>query len=77
MTTARTWIDRFAQAIGAPPLLDDEIDTLLGLAGVAAHASERAAAPISTWLAGRAGLSPAEAKAAAERLAAELGPAEG
>lgn len=72
MTTARTWIDRFAEAIGAPPLLDDEIDTLLGLAGVAAHASERTAAPISTWLAGRAGLSPAEAKAAAERLAAEL-----
>jgi hypothetical protein len=72
MTTARTWIDRFAEAIGAPPLLDDEIDALLGLAGVAAHASERTAAPVATWLAGRAGLSPAEAKAAAERLAAEL-----
>lgn len=72
MTTARTWIDRFAEAIGAPSLLDQEIDALLGLAGIAAHASERTAAPISTWLAARAGLSPAEAKAAAERLAAEL-----
>ena len=72
MTTARTWIDRFAEAIGAPPLLDDEIDALLALAGVAAHASERTAAPVATWLAGRAGLSPAEAKTAAERLAAEL-----
>lgn len=73
MTTARTWIDRFTEAVGAPPLSDEEIETLLGLAGVAAHASERTAAPISTWLAGRAGLTPAEAKAAADRLAAELG----
>lgn len=73
MTTARMWLDRYAEAIGAPPLLDEEVDALLALAGVAAHASERTAAPISTWLAGRAGLSPAEAKAAADRLAAELG----
>lgn len=72
MTTARTWIERFAETIGAPSLLDQEIDALLGLAGIAAHASERTAAPISTWLAARAGLSPEEAKAAAERLAAEL-----
>ena len=70
--TARAWIARYAEAIGAPALSDDEVDTLLGLAGVAAHASERTAAPISTWLAGRTGLSPAAAKAAAERLAAEL-----
>lgn len=77
MTTARTWIDRFAAAVGAPALSDDEIDTLLGLAGVAAHASERTAAPISTWLAGRAGVSPAEAKSLAEQLAAELGTAPG
>lgn len=72
MTTARTWIDRFAEAVGAPLLLDEEVDALLALAGVAAHASERTAAPISTWLAGRAGLSPSEAKAKAERLAASL-----
>lgn len=76
MTTARTWLDRYAEAIGAPALADDEVDALLGLAGVAAHASERTAAPVSTWLAARAGLSPAEAKAAAERLAAELAAAE-
>ena len=73
MTTARTWADRYAEAIGVQPLRDDEIDALLALAGVAAHASERTAAPISTWLAGRSGLSAAEAKAAADRLASELG----
>jgi hypothetical protein len=40
---------------------------------VAAHASQRQAAPVSTWLAARAGLSPEQALAAAQDLAAELG----
>ena len=38
------------------------MDTLLELAGVAAHASERTAAPIACWLVGRAGLAPAAAR---------------
>jgi hypothetical protein len=32
------------------------VATLLDLAGVAAHASQRTAAPIACWLVGRAGL---------------------
>ena len=72
MTTAREWVERFAAAAGVAPPSDEETEALLGLAGVAAHASERTAAPLSTWLAGRAGLSAAEAKELAARVAAEL-----
>lgn len=66
-------MERFAEALGVPAPTPEEVDMLLGLAGIAAHASERTAAPLSTWLAGRAGVSPQQAKAAAERLAKELG----
>ena len=59
--TAREWIDSFAAAIGAEPPDDATVTQLLDLAGVAAHASERTAAPIACWLAGRAGLDPAAA----------------
>jgi hypothetical protein len=72
VTDARQWLERFAAALGAPTPSEEEVEELLGLAGVAAHASERTAAPISTWLAGRAGVAPADAAAAARRLAAEL-----
>lgn len=71
--TATTWVTRLAAAFGIEPPTDREVDALLGMAGIAAHASERTAAPLSTWLAGRAGMSPDEAKAAAQRLAKELG----
>ena len=39
-----------------------------GLAGVAAHASERIAAPIACWLVGHTDLSPAAALAIAEEI---------
>jgi hypothetical protein len=44
----------------APPS-EEEFETLLRLAGVAAHASARTAAPVACWLAARAGRSPAAA----------------
>jgi hypothetical protein len=69
----RTWIDRFAEVLGVEPLSDADVDALLALAGTAAHASERTAAPLSCWLAAMSGKDPAEALAAAGRLAAELG----
>jgi hypothetical protein len=72
MTTGDEWVARLATALGVAPPSSEEIDALLALAGIAAHASERTAAPLSTWLTGRAGVTPAEAKAAAERLASEL-----
>lgn len=48
----------------------EEIRELLELAGTAAHASERTAAPLACWIAGRAGLSLQELRAIAERVGA-------
>jgi len=71
-TTAVDWIQRFAERVDAPVPDAAEVGELLAMAGTAAHASERTAAPISTWLAARAGLSPEDAFVAAKALAAEI-----
>lgn len=68
----REWTERFAEALGIAEPSQAEVDALLDLAGVAAHAAERTAAPISCWLAARAGTAPAEALAVARDLAASL-----
>lgn len=73
MTTSSEWVERFAAALRTAPPDQEEIDALLGLAGIAAHASERTAAPLSTWLAARAGVTAADAQAIARRVAAEMG----
>ena len=65
--TASEWVAAFAARLGVEPPDDETVTTLLELAGVAAHASERTAAPVACWLVGRAGLSPAEALALARR----------
>ena len=65
---AVVWIRRFAEALGQPAPTDGDIETLLNLAGVAAHSSHRQAAPVACWLAAQAGLSPAEALATAQDL---------
>lgn len=70
---ARTWLDRYAALLGVDAPSDDQIDTLLALAGVAAHASERTAAPLSCWMAAAAGVAPDEALAVAKQLADQLG----
>ena len=69
---AREWIDAYAERLGVEPPSADEFSTLLDLAGVAAHASERVAAPVACWLTARAGMNPDEALA----LANEIGEAE-
>ena len=66
--TADEWLAAFAAAAGVEPPTAGEIATLLDLAGHAAHASERTAAPITCWLAATAGLSPGDALALAESL---------
>lgn len=63
--TSVEWIAAFAARLGVDAPSDDTVATLLELAGVAAHASERTAAPIACWLVGRAGASPAQALATA------------
>jgi len=66
----RGWITAFAERAGIAPLDEADTEALLDLASVAAHASERFAAPLTCFLVGRAGLSVAEARAIADELAA-------
>ncbi|HZM41056.1 MAG TPA: DUF6457 domain-containing protein [Acidimicrobiales bacterium] len=66
--TGEEWLAAFAAAAGVEAPSADDIDTLLDLAGVAAHASERTAAPVTCWIAATAGLSPTAALALAESL---------
>ncbi len=68
------WTAGLASALGVPPPTPEELADLLELAGVAAHASERWAAPLSCWLVARAGMAPAEALALARRLAGDDDP---
>ena len=70
-TGAEEWSDRFAGELGVEPPSEEERESLLALAAVAAHASERTAAPIACWLAARAGSEPAAALVIARRLAGE------
>ena len=67
--TRDEWIADFARALGVPPPDAATVDTLLDLAGTAAHASERTAAPIACYLVGLAGAAPAEAGRLAEAVA--------
>lgn len=72
-TAQQQWLRAFAEELGIEPPSDEESAALLALAGVAARASERTAAPISCWLAARARVEPAAALARAHRLAESLG----
>ena len=64
--TRDEWIAEFAGEIAIDPPTAEEIDLLLELAAEAAHASERTAAPLACWLAGRSGMSLARLKEVAE-----------
>jgi hypothetical protein len=65
---AQQWIERFADALGVDAPDAETIEVLLDLAGVAAHASERWAAPIACYLVGRAGAAPADARRTADTI---------
>ena len=66
--TRDEWIAAFCGLIGTDPPTAEEIETMLDLAGVAAHSSERTAAPIACWLVGRAGVAPDAALATARAV---------
>ena len=66
---ATDWLAAYADKLGVAAPTTDELNTILDLAGVAAHASERIAAPVACWLAARAGADLDEAM----RLAKEVG----
>lgn len=67
--TRDEWIAAFATRLGVDPPDAATVDVLLGLAGTAAHASERTAAPLACYLVGLAGIAPAEASRLAEGVA--------
>jgi hypothetical protein len=67
--TADEWIEAYATKLGVAPPDAATVEALLDLAGVAAHASERTAAPITCWLIGQAGVGVDEARRLADELA--------
>ncbi len=64
------WIDAFCARLGAEVPTREDRAAVLALAGVAAHASERIAAPIACWIAGRHGVSLEEAMRIAREVEA-------
>jgi Domain of unknown function (DUF6457) len=68
--TRDEWLAAFAEAAGVERPSVEEIRWLLDLAGTAAHASERTAAPIACFIAARSGRPLDELL----RLAAEVAP---
>ncbi|MHB8531934.1 MAG: DUF6457 domain-containing protein [Solirubrobacteraceae bacterium] len=68
--TRDEWIAAFATEAGVPRPNAEQTRDLLDLAGRAAHASERTAAPLACWIAGRAGIPLDRLLAAADRVGA-------
>lgn len=67
--TDREWMDALAAELGVAAPTPDEHEAILKLAGVAAHASERTAAPSTAWMAARAGRPVEEVLQIAQALA--------
>ena len=59
--TGDEWVAAFAEGLGVEPPDPATVELLLELAAVAAHASERTAAPIACYLAGHVGVDAAAA----------------
>ena len=70
---AREWIQAYAQRLGIEPPTNEEWSALLDVAAEAAHASERVAAPVSCWVAAKAGVDPDHALRVARELASDDG----
>jgi uncharacterized protein DUF6457 len=66
--TVEEWVRTFAEEVGAEAPSQDQIDEILRLAAVAAHSSERIAAPIACWIAGTTGRPLSELREVAEGL---------
>jgi Domain of unknown function (DUF6457) len=70
---ANDWLAAYAQKLGVPAPTKQELEAVLDLAGEAAHSSQRIAAPVATWLAGKAGLDLDQATRYAEEIRPEPG----
>ena len=71
--TAEEFVAAFAAAAGAPAPTEEEVGQLLDLAAVAAHSSERIAAPLCCYVAGVTGRPAGELLALARELAEGAG----
>lgn len=67
-TSRQEWLESFARRLGVATPSEAQCDAILALAGVAAHESERTAAPIACWMAASAGLDAEAALAFAREL---------
>jgi molybdopterin-guanine dinucleotide biosynthesis protein A len=71
--SAEQWIEALAAALGRPAPTAEEREAILKLASVAAHASERRAAPLAVWLAAGSEISLDEAVVLAQELSGGVG----
>lgn len=69
--TAQEFLVAFAVQVGVPAPTAQELDALLEVAAVAAHGSERIAAPLACWMGGASGMPAGALLAAARRVAGE------
>jgi hypothetical protein len=67
-TTREQWVRAFCAELGVDAPTAEEEAQLLELASIAAHSSERPAAPLACWAAGKAGRSPDELREIARRI---------
>ncbi len=65
---AKQWIDTYAERLGTSAPSPEDFSLILNLAGEAAHASERVAAPVACWVAARAGVDLVQALEAARQI---------
>jgi predicted RNA-binding Zn ribbon-like protein len=65
---ANEWLAAFAERIGGAAPNTEDFKQILDLAGVAAHSSERVAAPAACWVAANAGVELEVALRAAREL---------
>jgi hypothetical protein len=68
---AKEWIAAYAEKLGTTAPTPGEFSTILDLAGEAAHASERVAAPVACWVAAKAGVPLEEALELAREIAGD------
>lgn len=67
--TADEFLAAFAAEVGAAPPTPADVEALLKVASIAAHGSERLAAPLACWIGGASGRPAGELLAAARRVA--------
>jgi uncharacterized protein DUF6457 len=66
--TAEEWVQSFAAELGVAPPTSEEMDQILKLAAIAAHSSERTAAPVACWVGGQTGRSAESLREVAKRV---------